>query len=174
MVWLLDGNLLTALAISSHAHHLLDNGRNTPAPFPSSGMNCKNTLKIGLKDFPRWAAGWWQDQDDDVAVRFHFSLNEESTRLTVRAFNTHDGEEMIVRKLALHDQWLSFTTIAPSTKYQAGHRWHFRGDKKAVHELTLAEIWQKTEDGKFDGLLLDRKRANAARRNPAKKAKRTA
>jgi hypothetical protein len=124
-------------------------------------MNHKNTLLVASKNFPSWAVGWWQDRDDDVAVRFHFSLNKESATLTVRAFNSHDGEEMIVKNLLLRDKWLSFTTMGQSTKFQAVHRWRFRRDKKAVHELTLSEIWQKVEDERFDGLLIKRKKGKA-------------
>ena len=105
------------------------------------------------EDFPSWAVGWWQDRDDDVAVRFHFKLDLESTELTVRAFNSHDGEEMIVSDLELQDKWLSFATITQSTRFRAQHRWRFRKDKKAVHELTLVEIWQKAAESGLDYLL---------------------
>jgi len=105
------------------------------------------------KNFVASALGWWQDRGDDVGIRFHFAATCDNSHLIVRAFNSHDGEEMIVRCLKMKRDWITFETLCISTQFSAGHRWRFLSKLRAEHELTLPEIWVKASRIKYDHLL---------------------
>jgi hypothetical protein len=138
---------------------------NNPSP-PLNSVKKNNSIKVTSKEFPRWANGWWQDRDDEVASRFHFAFDLEKLILTVRVFDSHDGEELVVKKLSICNHWVEFSTFVPSTKFSARHRWLFQRQRTAVHELILSEKWVKASSDRFDRLLVKKRSQNAENRKP--------
>jgi hypothetical protein len=88
-----------------------------------------------------WLIGRWRYED---AVRpCVFAIDRTAHGFRVQAVDESDGEELVVSKVKLEGNVLTFETLTPSNNWRTRNRLRLISKTKAVHELTFWEEWKK-------------------------------
>jgi hypothetical protein len=88
-----------------------------------------------------WIVGGWRASDSYRDTLF--TIEKTTKGFRVEAIDESDGEKLVVSKVKWDGKVLSFETLTPSNNWRTRNQLQVISNRKAVHELTFWESWNK-------------------------------